>query len=127
MGIRVECPHGHVLNVKEKYAGKKGLCPKCPGQVFIHVPDVVDSIETNKALQDVVKTDQQRSVRNKLSSSASGGSGSIFDEGSSALDASSSGSLLSGSVIRHNTRCACGASVPMWYAKCPSCGVFLEH
>ena len=39
MGIRVECPHGHVFKVKDKYAGKKGLCPHCEGQVIVHVPD----------------------------------------------------------------------------------------
>ena len=35
--------------------------------------------------------------------------------------------LLGSSVVRHNIRCKCGESVPMWFAKCPKCGTFLEH
>ncbi len=111
MGIRVECPNGHVLNIKEKYAGKKGLCPKCPGQVFVHVPDVTE------AIQRAVDQGEQRSH--------AAASSSVFDDAPSSTD--SSASLLSGSVIRHHIRCECGSNVPMWYAKCPSCGRFLEH
>ena len=36
MSIRVICSNGHTLNVKEKYAGKTGLCPKC--KVHVDVP-----------------------------------------------------------------------------------------
>ena len=36
MSIRVVCSNGHTLNVKEKYAGKTGLCPKCKaGQLSV--------------------------------------------------------------------------------------------
>jgi hypothetical protein len=38
-----------------------------------------------------------------------------------------SGSLLGSSVIRHNIKCKCGERVPMWYARCPHCGAYLEH
>ena len=41
MGIQVECPNGHVFKVKEKYAGKKGICPLCPGKVSVQVPDTL--------------------------------------------------------------------------------------
>ncbi len=108
MGIRVECPNGHLLNIKEKYAGKKGLCPKCPGQVFVQVPDVTQAIER------AVQKDH-------------GSTSSVFDDGMSDSEASSGASLISGSVIRHNIRCECGDNVPMWYAKCPACGRYLEH
>jgi len=37
MGIQVECPNGHSFKVKDKYAGKKGLCPHCEGQVIVQV------------------------------------------------------------------------------------------
>lgn len=36
MSIRVVCSNGHTLNVKEKYAGKTGLCPTC--KVHVDVP-----------------------------------------------------------------------------------------
>jgi hypothetical protein len=38
-----------------------------------------------------------------------------------------SGSLLGSSVIRHNIKCKCGERVPMWFARCPHCGEYLEH
>ena len=39
MGIPVYCPNGHHFSVKDKYAGKKGICPYCEGQVVVRVPD----------------------------------------------------------------------------------------
>jgi hypothetical protein len=39
----------------------------------------------------------------------------------------SSSSFMSSSVVRHHIRSRCGESVPMWFAKCPKCGTFLEH
>ncbi|MCX7426893.1 MAG: hypothetical protein NTW96_14860 [Planctomycetia bacterium] len=35
MSIRVACPNGHVLRVKDSLAGKVGLCPACKAQVRI--------------------------------------------------------------------------------------------
>jgi len=122
MGIRVECPNGHVFKVKDKYAGKKGLCPHCEGQVVVLVPDVLSSIEGNEAFQQDALRHRQAAQHAAPSSS------SVFDEphelGSSA---STSGSLLGSSVIRHNIKCKCGERVPMWFARCPSCGEYLEH
>lgn len=38
MSIRVVCPSGHVLNVKDDLAGKTGLCPKCKARVEVPRP-----------------------------------------------------------------------------------------
>lgn len=38
MSIRVVCPNGHVLKVKDSLAGKVGLCPTCKARV--RVPEV---------------------------------------------------------------------------------------
>ena len=38
MGIKVTCPNGHALEVKESLAGKTGLCPACKAR--IKVPEV---------------------------------------------------------------------------------------
>ena len=38
MGIRVECPNGHRLNVKSHLAGKRGVCPEC--QVKFTIPEL---------------------------------------------------------------------------------------
>lgn len=121
MGIRVECPHGHVFKVKDKYAGKKGLCPHCHDQVVIRVPDMLHSAETLEAHKRAV-AEEKRAQQ----SAASAGASSVLDDTTHHEDASSSGSLLSSSVIRHNVKCTCGQPVPMWYAKCPNCGKFLK-
>ena len=35
MSIRVNCPNGHGLNVKDHLAGKVGLCPMCKAKVQV--------------------------------------------------------------------------------------------
>ncbi|MEM6798774.1 MAG: hypothetical protein AAF589_04600 [Planctomycetota bacterium] len=128
MGIRVECPHGHHFKVKDKYAGKRGLCPHCKGQVVVHVPH----IDAGKSLPLAAEQAYRNAVisEHKAAHAApppTGSSSSVFDDEPVAQDSSTSGSLLGSSVIRHNIKCSCGTSVPMWYAKCPSCGKFLEN
>jgi hypothetical protein len=54
----------------------------------------------------------------------------VFDdpnESPAMASTGTSGSLLGSSVIRHNIRCKCGEAVPMWYARCPACGQYLDH
>jgi hypothetical protein len=125
MGIRVECPHGHVFKVKDKYAGKKGLCPHCDGQVIVHVPDALSG-DMGDVLQKEAIQRRQAAHHHAASSSSH-----IFDDPSelatSASASGTSGSLLGSSVIRHNIKCKCGEHVPMWYARCPACGGYLEH
>ena len=38
MSIRVICPNGHILNVKDHLAGKVGLCPMCKARVQVPRP-----------------------------------------------------------------------------------------
>ena len=45
MGIRFSCPNGHLLNVKEHLAGKRGICPSC-GAKFV-IPAAVESAEAS--------------------------------------------------------------------------------
>jgi hypothetical protein len=123
MGIPVTCRNGHHFSVKDKYAGKKGLCPYCEGQVEVRVPDALSSQEFKKAYSQAYREERKgRTPSNSNSDS------SVFDNVPDEKSASaSSSSLLGSSVVRHNIRCKCGESVPMWFAKCPKCGVFLEH
>lgn len=39
MSIRVVCPNGHVLQVKNIFAGKSGLCPICRAKVDVPQPN----------------------------------------------------------------------------------------
>jgi hypothetical protein len=122
MGIPVTCPHGHHFSVKDKYAGKKGICPYCEGQVLVRVPDPSLANDLTKAAARAVREDRKGTMPSMSDSSVLDG---MPDEKGSGH--SSSGSLLGSSVVRHNIKCKCGASVPMWFAKCPKCGVFIEH
>jgi hypothetical protein len=131
MGIRVECPNGHIFKVKDKYAGKKGLCPHCEGQVVVMVPDALTTTPAGDVLQQEAIRRRQAAHHHHPHPHSSGGSGShVFDDPSempAAASSGTSGSLLGSSVIRHNIKCKCGEHVPMWYARCPACGQYLEH
>jgi hypothetical protein len=124
MGIPVTCRNGHHFSVKDKYAGKKGLCPYCEGQVEVRVPDALSSQDFKKAYSQAYREERSKTAGRMPTSSDA----SVFDSPPDEGGASSSGSsLLGSSVVRHNIRCKCGESVPMWFAKCPKCGVFIEH
>ncbi|MFO0789354.1 MAG: hypothetical protein U0805_07850 [Pirellulales bacterium] len=131
MGIQVECPHGHVFKVKDKYAGKKGLCPHCEGQVIVQVPDALTVSGTADALQREAIQRRQAAAHHEPAHRGTTTSDShVFDdpaEHPSGPSSGTSGSLLGSSVIRHNIKCKCGQHVPMWYARCPACGAYLEH
>lgn len=115
MGISVTCPNGHVFRVKDKYAGKKGLCPFCPGQVAVRVPEEDSTERLQSAAFRAVREEHGGDV-----------SASVLDD-SDSHESDSSVSLLGSSVMRHNIKCTCGERVPMWFAKCPKCGRFLEQ
>ena len=51
MAISVSCPNGHELKIKDKYAGRKGLCPKC--QAIVDVPDLSIAI-SEQAVVDLL-------------------------------------------------------------------------
>jgi len=38
MSILVTCPNGHVLRVKNCFAGKTGLCPECKARIVVPEP-----------------------------------------------------------------------------------------
>lgn len=51
MGIRCECPNGHVLNLKAQLAGQRGICPECSARFQIPHGDGAEAGATD-ALQD---------------------------------------------------------------------------
>ncbi len=117
MGISVTCPNGHEFKVKDKYAGKKGMCPFCKDQVAVRVPDAVSSGELQKAALRAAAQEH---------GAGAAAAASVFDD-SLNQDASSSGSLLGSSVMKHNVKCKCGHPVPMWFARCPKCGEYMPQ
>ena len=119
MGIAVTCPNGHEFKVKDKYAGKKGLCPFCKGQVAVRVPDAVSSDQLQKAARRVAAEEHGAGA-------AAESAASVFED-SLAEGGGASSSLLGSSVIQHNVKCKCGQRVPMWFARCPKCGEFMPQ
>ncbi|NOZ40663.1 MAG: hypothetical protein GXP24_10620 [Planctomycetes bacterium] len=119
MGIQVTCPNGHAFKVKDRYAGKKGLCPFCKGQVAVRVPKA--------STDDITKAAYRVAAEEHGGIAATASSSSVFDDSDDDNDPSASCSLMSSSVIRHNLKCKCGERVPMWFAKCPKCGHFFDH
>jgi hypothetical protein len=45
MAIRVVCPNGHTLQLKDSFAGRTGLCPVCKAKVRVPVPQRGDVSE----------------------------------------------------------------------------------
>ena len=39
MSIKVVCPNGHALQVKDEFAGKSGLCPHCKARITVPKPE----------------------------------------------------------------------------------------
>lgn len=56
MSIELTCPQGHKLKVKDRYAGKMGLCPHCGSRV--RVPGVSEQeILRLLACDDLIEDD----------------------------------------------------------------------
>jgi len=127
MAIDVVCPNGHQIKVKDKYAGKKGLCPRC--RAAMHVPEL--PAEDEEGLIDLVPRRDLDEELNRPLPKASG-SGHIDDdeegEAPAGAGAQSAGeSLLSSSVIRHQKMCPkCYNMAPIWFARCLNCDHFFR-
>ena len=120
MAIEVHCPNGHVLKVKDKYAGKSGFCPLCEGRVRITVPR---GLTDDDIMQFIGGTSAGAAKTSAVEDEAS------VLHGASVTDRpeSSSMSLVGASAVRHTRKCAnCGESVPYWYATCPHCHRYLS-
>jgi len=104
------------LVVKDKYAGKSGLCPHCRARVHVPVPDVSDDEIVNLLGPLEPRTTEPH------------------DEGFvHQVDAHEEGhresgvSLNGSSIVRHEKRCPnCKEAVPIWYASCPHCGIYFS-
>ena len=131
MAIEVICPNGHKIQVKDKYAGKSGLCPRCRAR--IEVPNLVQ--EEEEELIDLVPR-RTAIDEDPLATLPPGiGTGHIDDDDlDEASDAnlnsgqSAGESLLSSSIIRHQKMCPkCYQMAPIWYARCTHCDHFFRE
>ena len=114
MSIRVECPNGHVFRVKDKYAGRKGLCPHCEGEVVVRIPHSSETDIENE-LKEVRKTYHIGGHYEEL----------VYDDPFEEGASDTGQSLVGSSAVRHGKRCKkCGTNSPIWYASCQKCGEF---
>ena len=126
MTIEVNCPNGHHLKVKDKYAGKRGLCPHCKARVKVPLmltdADALELVGQWEAPQPAA---QREYVPAEVPSEE--------DDSASVLDndprpnrwGESDLSLLGSSIIRHEKACSnCGHLVALQYASCPKCNQY---
>ncbi len=60
MAIKVTCPNGHTLRVKDSLAGKTGLCPTCKARVSVPEP-TREAIDESDILQVIGPYDPAKS------------------------------------------------------------------
>lgn len=103
MTITITCPNGHLLRLKDKYAGKTGYCPHC--QARIKVPDRSFDDE----VLAIVGTPQPPVPSTD----------SIHDEPRE----ESGVSLLGSALLRRKKVCLqCSQTVSFSFTNCPRCG-----
>jgi len=86
----------------------------------VRVPDAISS-------EDLSSAAYRAAAEEHGSVAAAAAASSVFDDDPHEPGPSTSGSLIGSSVIQHNIKCPCGERVPMWFARCPKCGEFIEH
>lgn len=115
MSIKVTCPNGHELKLKNKYAGQTGLCPKCQSRIYVPVPggvftedSVVDMLGPPMHEEESLPVHQESTHRRPRGDSPS----SIGQSGSSLVGAETF------------TCPKCKKVVPTTYHICPHCWTY---
>jgi len=114
MSIEVRCPNGHLLKVKDKYAGQTGLCPKCQARGL--VPKPVEAM-SEQAICDFLgppsEDDTPVHQEPSLQNTGSGASGS---------------SLIQAAFAARETKTCpkCKHEVRICYALCPYCHTYFS-
>ena len=55
MAIRVVCPNGHLLKVKDRYAGRDGRCPICRAPIKIPDPKAEYAGLEHQSIMDILQ------------------------------------------------------------------------
>ena len=113
MSIEVVCPSGHVLHVKDKFAGKAGLCPICRARVEVPLPALISDDEIANLLTQ--PADDASDVHSH-----------VMDQ---KLSDSSSVSLVGSSILNQRTKTCpkCKSEVPRTYDLCPHCHTYFTN
>ncbi len=127
MAIRVVCPNGHVLNVKDRFAGRTGLCPRCKARVRVPSPADV----TDDDILDILGPPPSAPAPQSEPEEEPADTSAIASEEYVHQDprhAEESGiSLLGSSIIRRGKTCPhCGRKTSFSFKWCPGCGTPLS-
>ena len=106
MSIQVTCPNGHVLRVKECFAGKAGLCPACKERVT--VPQLDSALSEDEIIDVLGPHDPSQS-----------GTGSTIVENRSAGQTVASHSPPKKSCSKCNREISAGTHI------CPFCRTYI--
>ena len=125
MSITVTCSSGHTLRVKEKYAGKKGLCPVCKVAVDVPLPVVAVArvAAAAAAMSDSAISSLMRGAARDEPPAAH--EDVLHHDGPSG----SSVSLASSSFVRRHTKICpkCKKNVLAQYDLCPHCHTYFTN
>ena len=125
MPIQVQCPNGHELKVKDRYAGQTGLCPRCKARVRVPSPGDV----TDDEILDILgppppapEPEPDPEAEDEHPSTATIASDEYVHQ--DPRHAEESGvSLLGSSIIRRQKSCPeCGRKASFTFKWCPGCG-----
>jgi hypothetical protein len=145
MPIKVTCPNGHAMNVKDSFAGKVGLCPVCRAKVKVpKLPggmsedDIISVLGPHEpglsGISSLASSDSFASSSSIFSSSEKG-SGASYSGigGSSGIGlGSSSGIGLGGSRIETSsppkkTCTSCRREISSGTHICPFCRTYIAN
>jgi hypothetical protein len=124
MSISAKCPNGHVLKVKDEFAGKSGLCPHCHARVFVPMP---------------IRNEEKARITDDEILSLLGPTARIEPppppDPASALEAvheppkqDSTVNLLGSSLLKKQKVCPrCGHLAPLAFTHCSRCGTPLPE
>jgi hypothetical protein len=126
MGITAKCANGHVLKVKDEFAGKSGLCPHCRARVFVPMP--VHAIDKARISDDEILglLGQTACVARATEED---GSDSVLDAPGDARQSNDTSIGLPGtSAVRKTKTCAkCQHVTSVAFTHCPRCGTTLPE
>ena len=130
MGIIANCANGHVLKVKDEFAGRSGLCPHCRSRVFVPMP--VNGRDKARITDD--------EILGLLGGGALAARAAVATEteSDSVLDSNGNGNgrhlsdtsigLAAASVVRKRKTCPkCQHITSAAFAHCPRCGTPLPE
>jgi hypothetical protein len=124
MAISVTCPNGHILKVKDQFAGKSGLCPHCKSRVFVPMP-VVATEEARISDDEILGL---LGPATKFQPEPPPRSDSVLDEVHVPPKPDSGVSLLGSSILKRQKVCPkCAHVMSITFTNCSKCGTRLPE